>query len=165
LVGSKENTAIGAAVGEEVGAGGRAQSSEVGGWESFEVGSSDNRSSRRRGARSGEKSTIGIRSGGRSKGKARSRGWKGLRESEPKVDRVTNEQNPGVDGGWMDCGAESEVANASWASRRVGSDSGSDRVAFGVAKPKPNEVVNEKESGADRRADSGGFQSGIVGKC
>jgi hypothetical protein len=64
----------------------------------------------------------------------------------------------------MDCRAESEVANASWASRRVGrSDSGSDRVAFDVAKPKPNEIVNEKESGADQRADAGGFQSGIVG--
>jgi hypothetical protein len=74
LVGGKENMAIGAVVGEEVGAGGRAQSSKVGGWESFEVCSSDNRSSRRRGARSGEKSTIGSRSGGRSEGKARRRG-------------------------------------------------------------------------------------------
>jgi hypothetical protein len=83
------------------------------------------------------------------------------------VDGVTNERNPGVDGGWMDCRAESKVANARWASRRVGSDSGSDsgsdRVAFGVAEPKPNEVVNEKESGADQRANAGGFQSGTVG--
>jgi hypothetical protein len=43
LVGGKKNIAIGAVVGEEVGAGGRAQSSEVGGWKSFEVGSSENR--------------------------------------------------------------------------------------------------------------------------
>jgi hypothetical protein len=69
----------------------------------------------------------------------------------------------GINGGGMDCRAESKAANAGWASRRVSSDSGSDRVAFGVAKPKPNEVVNEKESGADRRADAGGFQSDIVG--
>jgi hypothetical protein len=46
----------------------------------------------------------------------------------------------------MDCRAESEVAYASWASRRVGSDSGSDRVAFGVAKPKPNEIVMRKKA-------------------
>jgi hypothetical protein len=75
LVGGKKNIAIGAVFGEEVGAGGRAQSSEVGGWKSFEVGSSENRNGRRCGAsRSGEKSTIGSRSGGRSEGKARSRG-------------------------------------------------------------------------------------------
>jgi hypothetical protein len=74
LVGGKENIAIGAVIGEEVGAGGRAQSSKVGGWKSFEVGSSENRNGRRRGARSKEKSTIGSRSGGRSEGKARSRG-------------------------------------------------------------------------------------------
>jgi hypothetical protein len=163
LVGGKKDITVGVVVGKEVGAGGRAESSEVGGGKGFEVGSGE-RSGRRRRARprSRKEGTIGSRSGGRSRGKGGRRSEEGLRESEPKIERMAEGRNARVDGCRMDGRAESKIAKAGWASRRVSGDNSSDGIAFGIAETKTNEVMDAEEGGADRRTDSSGLQSSVI---
>lgn len=72
LAGSEESMTIGAVIGKEIGAGGRAQSGKFGGRKRLKIGGSSDRNDGKLGARSGEKGVVGsCWSAGRSTGAAR----------------------------------------------------------------------------------------------
>jgi hypothetical protein len=87
-----------------------------------------------------------------------------LRESQPKLKRVTRKEDARINEGEVDGGTKVKIRNISTASDRVRGNGISNDGAKVITKAKANKMINGKEGRtSDGRANNCRFQRGIVG--
>jgi hypothetical protein len=159
LVRGKEWVTIGGIIGNGAGRGGRTQSGKSCCVESCQIVGSEEQSRRRGGSRDSEMVTVdGLGWGGWG-----NRSKDSLGKGKQKFKQKVGKGDTGIKGRGVDRRPESKIGDASRARKDVRRKNvGSDCSVQMVAKAKAKEIVHIEKSGADRGANSSGFQSGIV---